>query len=101
MYGGKKTMRLVKRVAILAGLAAGAALVTASAALAHDDDRGRGWKHGHWRHHHHHRHYDRFVYERSRPIIVERPVIYRSYREPMYPYYPPGPPSLNINIPLR
>ena len=41
-------MRLMKRAAILAGLAAGAALVTASAALAHDDDHG--WRRG--RHHH-------------------------------------------------
>jgi hypothetical protein len=94
-------MRLVKRAAILAGLVAGAALMTASAALAHDDDHGRGWKRGHWRHHDH----DRYIYvERSRPVIVERPVVYREYREyrqPMYPYYPPGPPSLNINIPLR
>jgi hypothetical protein len=94
-------MRLVKRAAILAGLVAGAALMTASAALAHDDDGpGRGWKRGHHRHHH-----DRYIYvERARPIIVERPVVYREYREyrqPMYPYYPPGPPSLNINIPLN
>ncbi|WP_296381675.1 hypothetical protein [Reyranella sp.] len=90
----------MKRAAILAGLVAGAVLMTASAALAHDDDdEGRGWKRGHWRHHHH----DRYIYvERSRPVFVERPVIYREYREvPMYPYYPPGPPSLNINIPLR
>jgi hypothetical protein len=95
-------MRLVKRAAILAGLAASAALVTASAALAHDDDHG--WRRG--RHHHHHHHDDRFVFERSRPVIVERPVIYRQYRDPyrdvpMYPAYPPAPPSLNINIPLR
>ena len=96
-------MRLVKRAAILAGLVAGAAVMTASAALAHDDDGpGRGWKRGHWKHHDH----DRYIYvERSRPVIVERPVIYRQYREmpmyPSYPSYPPGPPSLNINIPLR
>ncbi len=95
-------MGLVKHAAI-AALVAGAALVTASGALAHDDDHG--WRRGPGRHHHHH-HHDRFVFERARPVIVERPMIYRPYREsyrevPMYPAYPPGPPSLNINIPLR
>jgi len=94
-------MRLVKRGAIIAGLMAGAALVTASAALAHDDRwDDRGWKRGHaYGHRHHHHHHDRYVFERSRPVVVERPVIYREVSP--YPYYPPGPPSLNFNIPLR
>jgi len=96
-------MRLVKQGAILAGLA-GAVLATASAALAHDDDRG--WPPGHaYGHKHGHHHHERFVVVepparawRAPPIVYERPVI---YRETAYSYYPPAPPSLNINIPLR
>jgi hypothetical protein len=93
-------MRLVKHAAILAGLA-GAVLATASAALAHDDDHG--WRHRHG-HRHHHDHGPRFVeppvrFLRAPPVVYERPVIYREV--PAYSYYPPAPPSLNINIPLR
>ena len=98
-------MRLVKRVAILAaslaGLA-GAALVTAQAAAAHDDD-DHGWKHKHWRHQQPGPWFvepaPRYYYYRAPPVVYERPVIYRDV--PAYSYYPPGPPSLNINIPLR
>lgn len=90
-------MRLVKQGAILAGVA-GTILATASAALAHDD---HGWRRKHWHHHH-----ERFVFVeppvrawRAPAVVYERPVIYRSV--PDYGYYPPAPPSLNINIPLR
>jgi hypothetical protein len=106
-------MRLVKRVAITAGLV-GVALTAAASAFAHDDDDWGG-KHKHHRgppfvppgH----------VYTyRPAPVIIERPVVYRAMPDYGFGgggyggggyggyggyYGPPPPPSLNINIPLR
>lgn len=92
--------RLVKRIAVvatvLAGLA-GATVITAASAEAHD----HGWKR--WKHHHHNHGWDgpppRYV--RAPPVVYERPVYYRDVPAYGYPAYPPGPPSLNLNIPLR
>jgi hypothetical protein len=105
-------MRLAKRVAITLGVAV-AALTAASAAIAHDRDwDDHGWKHGKK----HHRGWVPPGHMRARPVIVERPVIYREVPAYSYGpgyggygsgygnqgyYGPPPPPSLNINIPLR
>jgi hypothetical protein len=80
-------MRLVAMsVSIVVGL-----LVGATGAQAHDDDHG--WKRKH-------RHHYSPVY-----VVRERPVYYYSEPRVVYApapmYYPPQPPSLNINIPLR
>jgi hypothetical protein len=86
-------MRLAQQLSIAAGLIAVAvSAVGITSAQAHD-----GWKHRHK----HHRHYYEPGYVRyysAPPVIYERPVVYRE--APMY-YVPAGPPSLNINIPLR
>ena len=91
-------MRLMKPVAILAGLLV--AVASASPALARDGHGHKHWKH--WKHHHHHPHYvgppARFL---SAPVVVERPVIYRSVPADYGYYGPPPLPSLNLNIPLR
>lgn len=87
----------MRRWVKLLAMAIGATALMAGAvgsALAHDDDQG--WHRG--RGHH------RYFYEPPRRIIyVERPVVYVPPRpvfvEPQPYYY--GPPSLNINIPLR
>jgi len=94
-------MRLLKPALIVAGLLVAAASA-APPAMADDD---HGWKHRkHWKHgKHHHHHYHGYgppVRYISRPVIVERPVIYRGMTDYVY-YGPPPPPSLNINIPLR
>lgn len=86
-------MRFAKFVSIGSGLLILALSAVATGAQAHDDDRG--WKK---RHHHHHR---SPVY-----VVRERPVYYYSeprvmYAPPPVAYYPSGPASLNINIPLR
>jgi hypothetical protein len=87
------------RFAKLASIGSGALILTLSTvttgAQAHDDDYG-------WKRKHHHHHLPRpSVY-----VIRERPVYYYSeprllYAPPPGAYYRPGPPSLNINIPLR
>jgi len=91
-------MRLAKLVSIGSGMMILALSAVATGAQAHDDDYG-------WKRKHHHRH--------GPPVYVirERPVYYYSqprvlYAPPPVAYYPPaayypGPPSLNINIPLR
>jgi hypothetical protein len=88
-------MRFAKHVSIAAGVIAVAISAAATTpALAHD-----GWKHSHKHKHHHHygqRDYPR--YYSAPPVIYERPVVYRE--APMH-YAPMGPPSLNLNIPLR
>jgi hypothetical protein len=88
-------MRFAKPLSIASGLLVLALSTVATGARAHDDDHG--WKKKHY-------------YYRSPVYVVrERPVYY--YSEPRvvyapppvayYPAYPVGPPSLNINIPLR
>jgi hypothetical protein len=88
-------MRLVQQMSMAASLIALAvAAVGTAPAQAHD------WKHRH-KHHHHHRYYGppgHVRYYAPPRVIYERPIVYRE--APVY-YAPWGPPSLNINIPLR
>ncbi len=88
-------MRLWQHLSIAAGvIAIAVTAVEIAPASAHD-----GWKHRH-KHHHHHHYEPRgpVRYYSARPVVVERPVVYRE--APLY-YAPSGPPSLNITIPLR
>ena len=87
-------MRLAKLMAIGSGMLIMALSAVSTGAQAHD--HGHGWKK---KHHHHHR---------GSPVYVvrERPTYYYSeprvmYAPPPVAYYPSGPASLNINIPLR
>jgi len=85
--------------------AAGAVMLTASAAMAGDWKKGRG----HHKHHHHHHHYDREVvvvqppprvYYAPRPVAVYPAPV---YAPPMAyaPAYPGGNLSIGVNVPLR
>lgn len=94
-------MRLAKPISMASSLLALAlSAVVTTGAWAHDDDFG--WRRGPHPHRHHHHH------PPPPPIHVvrERPVYYYSeprvmYAPPPVAYYSGGPPSLNINIPLR
>ena len=92
-------MRFAKLMLVGSGLLALALSTVATGARAHD--HGHGWKKGH-------------PHSRSPVYVVrERPIYYYSeprvyyapprvlYAPPPVDYYRPGPPSLNINIPLR
>lgn len=93
-------MRLAKPVSLASGvLALALSALATTGAWAHDDDYG--WKRGPHHRHNHHPPPPPPAY-----VVRERPVYYYSeprvmYAPPPVSYYSPGPPSLNINIPLR
>jgi len=88
-------MSLMNGAALAASLTV-AVLAAASPAVAHD--QGHGWKHRHYQHWYPEISPEPVYLYRAPPIVYERPLI---YREPAFYGYPPPPPSLNINIPLR